>query len=156
MLLFACGDPSQLSTDSSTQHNDSSENLFVASFRFNKISFRRGLTSPLKMSTKEVSNSYQNNNIKDKATKDSLKSKFALHSNAFKCELFDAKPISLTKKRTGSESKLPGLKKFWENDFIDSNYNNEQTFSTNHTLYGSNCAKSLPNLSIILSKDLKI
>ncbi|CAG2171452.1 unnamed protein product [Oppiella nova] len=189
MLLLACGEPSQLSTDSSTQHdnNNSSvggaiENSFSATFLFNRIHFHRRVTLPAHMSMRETTHTNLNHNDEingdynltanhsaDTEMVSKLNANYNERCNPLKGvvgeELLDLRPdlihgtvMSPTtptpRQRTGSESILPSLKRFWEQNFMD--FEDTDGEHKNRKLYASVCAISQPNSHIIVTKNTEI
>jgi len=155
MMLFACGETSQLSTDSSTHNSESAlQNAMIGSFRINKttLGYRRKRTLSTTSSTNYNYNNHNNN------TSSSLKFRSnkmpKMNSNSNRVLTFnlngvpnknqiESKPV--VRQRTGSESILPSLRKFWEENFIDSgDHNDKQIDCKSHTVCGVS-ATSLPN-----------
>jgi hypothetical protein len=165
MMLFACGETSQLSTDSSTHNSESAlQNAMIGSFNLNRTpsgSKRKRTFS----TTSFINNNNQNNN--NRKTKNSLET----HSNnkpntnlntgnnrVLTLNLNDAPKTKsneskrIIRQRTGSESILPSLRKFWEENFIDLGDNDKQIDYKSHTVCGFS-AISLPNSPQNISKN---
>lgn len=153
MMLFACGETSQLSTDSSTHNSESAlQNAMLGSIRMNKTpsSYKRKRT----LSTTPSMNFIKNNNLQSNNTskfysneisKTNSNRKRVLTFNlngTLKTNLIQSKPY--LRQRTGSESLLPSLKKFWEENFIDLGDNDKQANQQSNNLYRVS-ATSLPN-----------
>jgi hypothetical protein len=157
MMLFACGETSQLSTDSSTHNSESAlQNAMIDSFRLNRTP--SGSRRKRTFSTNSSIN-YNNQNNNNKKTKNSLQTHLNNKPNTnlntdinrlLTLNLNDApktksiEPKSIIRQRTGSESILPSLRKFWEENFIDLGDNDKQIDYKSHTICGFS-ATSLPN-----------
>lgn len=148
IILLTCGDLSQLSTESS--HNgDSIVMNSINNFR-SKLSQRRK-NHPILLNHKD---STGNTLMTDSKSLISYKFNFVNSGNDEKVACQESKITSnYMRLRTGSESILPNLRKFWEDNFIDLNETENRITPKTSSKNSEVIARSLPNSPIKINTE---